>query len=185
MLYNRLFNGIKTYNALSNQELKDKDEIILFLTIFKDILGEENKLGHLTSSALVVNEELDKALVVYHDFLNGFVLPSTHMDRRDKYLINTVMNYVNSKSSIITLPLLNSEIFSIQIKPELGHYVNGEYISSHMHYEIGYLLQAREDILKSETCKWISLIDLSHSDMVLDSERGFTKKMIEKARNLK
>ena len=73
---------IETYKPFDEVEARDKAYFLAIMERYKneDIFSRQNDLVHFTSSALAVNEDLDKMLCVYHNIFGGYVYPGGHAD---------------------------------------------------------------------------------------------------------
>ena len=56
----KLKNLIQSFEPSCEQEEKDKDYLLSFISSFNDVLTRENIFGHLSSSAFVLNEDKTK-----------------------------------------------------------------------------------------------------------------------------
>lgn len=71
---------IERYKTFDEQEARDKEYFLNFMSSFQDVLTRENVFGHFTSSAFVLNETGNKMLVVYHNINDGWIYPGGHAD---------------------------------------------------------------------------------------------------------
>ena len=62
------------------QEANDKEVMLELATNFSNSLTRENKFGHFTASAFVVNEDFTKTLLVHHNIFGGYIFPGGHAD---------------------------------------------------------------------------------------------------------
>jgi len=179
---------IREYKPFDYQEKVDKESYLKFINTFEDVLTRDNIFGHFTSSAFVVNEERNKMLVVYHNILDGWIFPGGHADGEED-LLSVAIREVEEETGLKT-KILDKEIFSIQVNPVKGHIKNGAFVSSHLHYDVIYLLEANEhDKLsfreeESKGVKWIDFEETSNNDIV-DFARPVNKKLIKKLSNIK
>jgi len=184
-----LINRIETYIPFKEQEEKDKELFLEFTKHFDDVLTRDNMLGHITASAFVVNEDLTKTLVVKHNIYDGFVYPGGHADGESN-LLSVSIREVFEETGLNVTPLID-DIFAFHAFPIKGHIKNEKYVSSHIHFDVLYLLVAKNSdmdkirILESENSKvkWIDLED-SYNDEIVDWLRPMTKKVVEKIKRL-
>lgn len=185
-MHDKLFNDVKKFQVESLEEISDKKALIMFLTIFRYSLTEANALGHITNSAFVVNENMDKAVLVKDELFPGFVMPWGHF-KGNVYPIESVMELVYDKMHLVTTPLLRSDILSISINNVDGYYKNGDYVSAHMHYDISYLLQAKDTDILSLDDEQVKVLDLdeTYGRYALESARFQNRKIVRKVKSLK
>ena len=65
---------IEKYKPYNEQEELDKKQMLDFIEKFDDVLTRKNIFGHFSSSALVVNKERTKIVVVYHNIFDGYFI---------------------------------------------------------------------------------------------------------------
>lgn len=182
---------IESYIAFNEQEEVDKKTILSFIDSFDDVLTRKNTYGHLTASAFVVNEDLTKALILHHNIFGGFIYPGGHADGEHD-LYSVAVREVLEETGLDVVPLIDNSIFSLQALPIKGHIKNGKYVPAHIHYDILYLLVAKNidmdkiRILESENSqvKWCKLEDTYNEDAV-DWIRPINEKIVKKVRSLR
>lgn len=157
---------IKAYQPVNQQEEQDQKVILDYLKNFEhNILTRENKFAHLTSSSFIVNQSLDKVLMVYHNLYQSWAWTGGHADG-DTDLLAVAIKEAKEETGIKKVTVLSEEIMALDILPVWGHMKKGEYISSHQHLNVSYLLMADEsEVLKikaDENSKvgWIPLDQL-------------------------
>lgn len=150
---------INAYTPYDEQEKKDKAVMLEFIDEFDDVLTRNNPFGHFSASALVVNEDFTKTLLVHHNMYNGYVLPGGHADGESDFL-SVAIREVKEETGIEVKPYSN-EIFSIFSAPVPGHIKRGEFIPAHIHYDVLYLLVA-----KNEDMKKIRKLESENSDVI-------------------
>lgn len=177
---------IEHYIPYNEQEEKDKEQFLLFFDTFDNVLTRENKFGHLTSSAFVVNKERTKMLVVYHIINDGWIYPGGHADGETD-LLSVAVREVEEETGLKTKVLDNS-IFGIQSAPVKGHVKRGAYVSAHIHFDVVYLLEADDNIPlvyredESKGVKWVSF-DQACDETMCDFIRPIHKKIIDKLKS--
>lgn len=174
---------IKNYKPFDEQEEKDKEQFLNFIDTFDDVLTRNNILGHFSASAFVVNKERNKMVVVYHNIFDGWIYPGGHADGENN-LLGVAIREVQEETGL-TVKTLDDSIFSIQSAPIKGHIKKGKYVSSHIHFDVVYLLEADEnDILtfredESKGVKWIPFEEADNQTMC-DFIRPIHRKLIKK-----
>ena len=122
---------IAAYEPWNEQEEKDKALILRFLDRNPDAFYRENALAHMTASAWVVNPARDKVLMVYHKLYDSWSWTGGHADGEEDLLA-------------VALRALSEEIFSLEVLTVDGHEKRNEYVSSHLHLNVTYLIEADE-----------------------------------------
>lgn len=174
---------IKNYIPYNEQEECDKEYFLRFIDTFDDVLTRDNIFGHFTSSALVVNKERTKMLVVYHIINDGWMYPGGHADGEED-LLSVALREVEEETGL-KAKVLDKNIFSIQAATTKGHIKRGKYVSSHIHFDVLYLLEADENLElsfredESKGVKWIDLKDATN-DEIVDFIRPVNEKIIKK-----
>jgi len=174
---------IKNYIPFNEQEQKDKEQFLKFIDTFDNILVRENVFGHFSASAFVVNKEKNKMVVVYHNINDGWIYPGGHADGEEE-LLNVAIREVEEETGL-KVKVLDNSIFAIQTNPVDGHIKNGKFVSSHIHFDVLYLLEADEDQEltyredESKGVKWIDFDEATDSTMC-DFIRPIHKKIITK-----
>lgn len=174
---------IENYNPFNEQEERDKESFLKFLDTFDDVLTRDNIFGHFSSSALVVNKQRTKMLVVYHIINDGWMYPGGHADGEDD-LLSVAIREVEEETGL-KAKVLDKNIFSIQTATTKGHIKKGKYISAHIHFDVLYLLEAedteplsfKDD--ESKGVKWIEFKDATNNEIV-DFIRPVHQKIINK-----
>jgi len=182
---------IESYIPFNEQEEVDKQTILSFIDSFDDVLTRKNSYGHLTASAFVVNEDITKALILHHNIFGGFIYPGGHADG-EYDLYSVAVREVSEETGLDVVPLIDNNIFALQALPIKGHVKKGKYVSAHIHYDILYLLVAKNidmdkiRILESENSqvKWCNLED-TYNDETVDWIRPINEKIVQKVRSLR
>lgn len=131
---------VKPYN---DQETKDKEMILNYLDRYEDLLVRDNETVHFTSSGFVLNEAHDKVLMVYHNIYNSWSWTGGHVDGNPNFL-EVAIQEVKEETGVQRVRPIVSEIFTLDILPVIGHVKRGEYVSSHLHINVTYLLEVSE-----------------------------------------
>ena len=139
----RLLEEIKAYLPFNEQEEMDKNLILDCLTQGKNVLHRENLEAHLTASAWVVNLQRTKVLMVYHNIYDSWSWMGGHADGEED-LLQVAIKEVQEESGLQTVHPVTPEIFSLEVLTVDGHLKNGKYVSSHLHLNLTYLLEADE-----------------------------------------
>ena len=139
-----LLNDIERYKPFNCQEEKDKEFIINAIKNNENIFSRDNKVMHMTASAWVVDKTRTKVLMCYHNIYNSWSWLGGHADSECD-LLSVAIREVKEESSLKEVIPVSSDIFSLEVLTVDGHIKRGEYVSSHLHLNITYLLQADEN----------------------------------------
>ena len=139
-----LIEQIERYQPENEQEQKDKEVMLHFLKTNPDAFLRTNTIGHMSASAWVVNRERTKVLMCYHKIYNSWSWLGGHADG-EKDLLKVAVKEVQEESGLMNVRPLTEEIISLEILTVDGHVKNGEYVPSHLHLNVTYLLEADEN----------------------------------------
>ena len=150
---------IQAYIPSCEQEEKDKALMLKFLAENEDAFSRENKLAHMTASAWVLSPDGQKVVMCYHNLYKSWSWTGGHADG-DTDLLAVAMREVEEETGLKTHPVVN-DIFSIESLTVDGHVKHGEYVSSHLHLNVTYLLQAESEELRpkadeNSAVKWFT-----------------------------
>lgn len=177
---NKLINDIKNYLPYNEQEKYDK-QIILKLLKEDDILTRKNKYYHITVSSWVVSPDFKKVLMVYHNIYNSWSWIGGHADGESN-LLSVALKEAKEETGLINVKPYNNDILSLEVLTVNGHFKNREYVSSHLHLNVTYLLIANVDeklVVKPDEnsdVKWIDVDDIS----IVSSEKWMVEKVYSK-----
>ena len=182
-----LVKEIESYTPYNRQEEKDKEQILAFLRTGKTPLSRENGLAHMTASAWIVNADRTKVLMCYHDLYDSWSWTGGHADG-DGNLLRVSLREAAEETGLKSVRPVSEEIVSLEILTVDGHEKQGEYVPSHLHMNVTYLLEADETepllIRKGENSalQWFS----PEEALKASAEPWFVKriysKLIEKSR---
>ena len=158
--------SIKKYSPCNEQEGKDKETITRCLDMFDDILTRDNAIIHITSSAFVVNKNRDKTLMVHHNIYNSWCWTGGHADGEEDLLL-VALNEAKEETGVKNIFSVSDNIYALDILPVFGHVKKGQYVSSHLHISVAYLMEADENdllIIKDDEnsgVKWIPVDEIN------------------------
>lgn len=140
----KLIDDLKKYKPFNEQETADKEMILYHLENTPDVFCRENSVCHVTTSAWVVNKERTKVLMAYHKIYDSWAWLGGHADGESN-LIKVAMTEACEESGIKAVTAISDGIYSVEVLTVDGHIKRGKYVSSHLHLNITYLLEASED----------------------------------------
>ena len=132
---------IEKYVPFNEQEERDRQLILSCLRRFDDVYTRDNNPAHMTASAWVVNPAHDKALMVYHNIYNSWSWLGGHADG-ERDLAAVALREVREESGLECVRLASKDIFSLEVLTVDGHVKRGKYVSSHLHLNVTYLIEA-------------------------------------------
>ncbi|ATD54360.1 NUDIX hydrolase [Clostridium chauvoei] len=159
-------NSIKNYTPYNEQEKKDKELILSAIENYNNLLTRENVVMHMTSSGYIVNKNRDKVLMIYHKIYNSWAWTGGHADGDDDMLYIAIKE-AKEETGLKNVTAITPDIFSLDVLTVNGHVKRGNYVSSHLHLNVTYLLEADENealiVNKEETegVKWLPINELS------------------------
>lgn len=140
MIYDEILN----YIPVNEQEEKDKKVMLDFLSRNEDAFLRENKVAHFTASSWIVNKDFSKVLLAYHKIYDSWAWTGGHADG-DKNLLHVAIKEACEETGLKSVRPYADGIFSLETIVVEGHEKRGEYVPSHLHMNVTYLLQADEN----------------------------------------
>ena len=134
---------IAAYVPYNDQEKRDRELILSFLDHNPDAFLRSNALAHMTASAWVVNPTRDKVLMVYHRLYDSWSWTGGHADGETD-LLTVALREVREETGVEHLRPVTTAIYSLESLTVDGHEKRGEYVSSHLHLNLTYLIEADE-----------------------------------------
>ena len=136
---------IAAYQPKSEQERVDQAMMLEYLHMFPhNILTRENKMVHFTSSGFVVNGDATRVLMAHHNIYRVWAWTGGHADG-EADLLSVALREAREETGAAQLRPLSPAIASLDILPVWGHVKRGEYVPSHQHLNVTYLLTADQD----------------------------------------
>ena len=135
---------LRSYEPYNEQETADREEILRQLETFPDIYMRENRNAHMTASSWIVNPSRTKVLMVYHNIYDSWSWSGGHADGEED-LPAVALREAMEETGIRRVRPVTDLIYSLEILTVDGHVKRGKYVSSHLHLNITYLLEADEN----------------------------------------
>ena len=142
-----LLEELEAYRPWNDQEERDRAELLRRLRSGEALYTRDNAAGHLTASAWVVSPDLTQVLMAYHNLYDSWSWLGGHADSETD-LLSVAIREVKEEAGIAHVRPVSENIFSLESLTVDGHVKKGKYISSHLHLNITYLLEAdsEEDV---------------------------------------
>lgn len=160
----RLRAQIEAFCPYNEQETADRQQMLQDIDTFPVLLTRDNATAHFTASCWIVNPDRTKVLMAYHNLYQSWAWLGGHADGMED-LLAVALKEANEESGVQAAPVLD-DIFSVEILGVAGHVKRGKYVSSHLHLNVTYLLQAdeaqtlREKPDENSAVRWFALPDV-------------------------
>lgn len=158
-----LLRAIKNYQPFNEQEALDKELILQQLTNNDQVFLRQSKLAHITVSAWIVNPDYQKVLMAYHNIYQSWAWLGGHADGKTD-LKHVILKEIAEESGLTAVEFVTPSLFSLEVLTVDGHQKHGHYVSSHLHLNVTYLLQASDDLplrIKADENSQIAWLKLS------------------------
>ncbi len=172
---------LKRYTPINEQEQIDKQVILSQIENNNDIFYRTNLTQHISVSSWTINKTRDKVLMCFHNIYKSYSWLGGHADG-DTNLKRVILKEVEEESGLKNIKILTDDIFSLEILCVNGHVKKGNYVPSHLHLNITYLIEAdsneklkiKED--ENSDLKWFSIDNVvSSSNEEWMKERIYSK----------
>lgn len=163
---------IRNYTPFNEQEKQDKKVALDYITTFPNILTRENEFAHMTASSWIVNKDRTKVLMIFHNIYQSWAWTGGHADGEDN-LHNVAIRETMEETGIKNIKPLQEDIFSLELLCVDGHVKRGKYVSSHIHINVTYLLEADESealAIKEDENSGVRWIDIDDAVQISNEE---------------
>ena len=141
---------IMAFLPQNQQEERDKQELLRWLDSGVDIYTRNCNAAHLTASGWVVSPDRRKVLMAYHNLYDSWAWLGGHADG-DHDLLAVALREVREESGLTKIRAVSPDIYSLEILTVDGHEKHGKYVSSHLHLNVTFLVEA--DPAEAVRCK--------------------------------
>lgn len=151
------------YLPKCEQEIIDKKAIMSFIENNDDCLDRSNLIAHITSSAFVLNEQMDKVLFVHHNIYNSWGWVGGHNDSNPD-LLEVAIKEALEETGISKVSTYSDEMISLDVILVENHIKNGLFVGDHLHLNATYILIASEDeelVVKEDENSGVRWFDIS------------------------
>lgn len=129
------------YRPWNEQEERDREELLRRLDSHEDLYTRANTAAHFTASAWVVSPDRKQVLMAYHRLYDSWAWLGGHADG-DRDLLAVALREVREESGLTEVRPVSEDLYSLEILTVDGHEKHGRYVSSHLHLNVTYLLEA-------------------------------------------
>lgn len=136
---------ILDYQPACEQEERDRQLMLHYVELFPNTIGTRQcEMAHMTASSLIFNRDRGKLLMVYHNIFQSWSWTGGHADGEENLLL-TAMREALEETGLREVRPIREEAQSLEVLPVWGHVKRGRYVSSHLHLNLSFLLEADED----------------------------------------
>ena len=135
----RLRHQMAAFRPWNEQEARDRDMMMALLDS-PGVFTRENQAVHFTASAWICDAERRRVLMAFHKIYQSWAWTGGHADG-ERDLLQVALREAREETGIIASPL-TEDIFSLEVLTVDGHEKRGQYVPSHLHLNITYLLEA-------------------------------------------
>jgi len=152
---------LRNFRPWNEQEERDRAALLRLLEGGQAPCGREDP-AHLTASAWVVSPGRDRVLLAYHNLYNSWAWLGGHADG-ERDLLSVALREVREESGLEDVRPVSPDIYSVEILTVDGHEKRGRYVSSHLHLNVTFLLEAdpaapvRRKADENSAVAWFSL----------------------------
>lgn len=132
---------LRLFHPWNEQEEQDRTELLRRLESGEALYGRENASAHLTASAWVVSPDRRRVLLAYHNLYDSWAWLGGHADG-ERDLLRVALREVREESGLADVRPVSPDIYSLEILTVDGHEKRGRYVSSHLHLNVTFLLEA-------------------------------------------
>ena len=129
------------YRPWNEQEARDAAELRRRLESGEGLWTRDNPSAHLTASAWIVSPDRTRVLMCYHRLYDSWSWLGGHADGETD-LLAVALREAREESGLTRVRALSEQPFSVEILTVDGHEKRGVYVSSHLHLNLTYLLEA-------------------------------------------
>ena len=139
-----LADALEAFAPYNEQEARDAAEIVRRLRGGEELWTRENAEAHLTASAWIVSPDRRRTLMCFHRLYDSWSWLGGHADGETD-LLAVALREAREESGLSRVRPVTDALFSVEILTVDGHEKRGAYVSSHLHLNVTYLLEADPD----------------------------------------
>ncbi len=143
----KIIEEIEAFLPLCPQEEADKAVMLHFLRTNPDACLRSNTMAHMTASSWVISPDGGRVVMVYHNIYNSWSWTGGHADGEEE-LLSVALREAREETGLQHLEPLGRGIASLECLTVEGHEKRGQYVPSHLHLNVTYLLRAGDEELR-------------------------------------
>lgn len=136
-----IVDDIRRYIPFNEQEERDKCLMLSLLQGDQDLFTRDNEWTHFTASAWITSPDRQLVLMCYHNLYDSWSWLGGHADG-ERDLASVALREVREESGLAHARLVSPDIYSLEVLTVDGHIKAGRYVSSHLHLNLTYLIEA-------------------------------------------
>lgn len=177
---------IKAYTPCCEQERRDREAMLAFLAAHDDAFLRSNLTAHMTASAWVLSPDRRRVVMVYHNIYRSWSWTGGHADGEED-LLAVAKREVQEETGLRELQVLGDGIFSLENLPVREHIRRGVYVPGHIHMNVTYLLQAKEETVRCKRDENSGVTWMTPEEALASSTESWMvehvyRKLVEKAK---
>ena len=133
--------AITAYRPANAQEERDRAFFLRFAAVHPDCLLRECDTAHFTASSWIVDPERSKVLMVWHNIYKSWSWTGGHADG-DADLAAVALREAREETGLTNARLVSEAPISLETLTVDGHIKRGEFVHSHLHLNVTYLIEA-------------------------------------------
>lgn len=134
-----LLKSLRHYTPVNEQESRDVDLFIQFLENNQDAFYRSNLAGHVTSSAIILNDDMTHMCMIHHKLYNSWGWVGGHNDG-DSDCLYVSIKEAKEETGLLDLRPYNDEILGVDVIYVPNHIKHHRYVPDHLHLNVTYLL---------------------------------------------
>ena len=136
---------LEGYQPHGEQEARDRALILAALREHSDTTWtRENALAHMTASSMILSPDRQQVLLIYHRIYQSWSWTGGHADG-DRDLCAVALREAEEETGAGPFRLLCPQPVALDVLPVWGHVKRGAYVSSHLHLNLTFALEAPLD----------------------------------------
>ena len=145
----RLERDLLAFRPFNEQEACDREEMLRIVRTCPNCFSRENLQAHFCASAWIVDEKREQTLMAYHRIYDAWAWTGGHADGETD-LLAVALREVREESGLTEVRPVSEDLYSLEILTVDGHEKRGQYVPSHIHMNVTYLLGARDRALRQK-----------------------------------
>lgn len=139
---------IKGYKPLTPEDQVIKENLMAYVETFgHEVLYRRSTMAHLTASTVILNQSLEKMLMIHHKIYDTWTWQGGHADGEDD-LLKVALKEAEEETGLQRTSVIQRDgqaIYRWDILPVQGHWKKGHYVAPHLHLNIAFILMAKEE----------------------------------------